>query len=245
MLKDDKKKQDNPTEEKPWESQFDDDRDDKGNLSRVAAKSKEKGNTYFAIILAVLLVLMIAFPIIAYTVHSSRANRPGLEDSKIVVKTADSEKSKSKSTVKKAKEASESQEAAESKAASESKAKADSEAASAKSASESAKAQAASEQAASEQAASEQAASQQQAAADSASQQAASESAASSSQSQAEASSSSSSSETAGGTYTLKQGEGLYRAAANNGMSLSELLALNPGLTANSSVAPGTALKVK
>jgi len=235
MLKDDKKKQDNPTEEKPWESQFDDDRDDKGNLSRVAAKSKEKGNTYFAIILAVLLVLMIAFPIIAYTVHSSRANRPGLEDSKIVVKTADSEKSKSKSTVKKAKEASESQEAAESKAASESKAKADSEAASAKSASESAKAQAASEQAAS----------QQQAAADSASQQAASESAASSSQSQAEASSSSSSSETAGGTYTLKQGEGLYRAAANNGMSLSELLALNPGLTANSSVAPGTALKVK
>ncbi|AST83594.1 LysM peptidoglycan-binding domain-containing protein [Latilactobacillus sakei] len=240
MLKDDKKKQDNPTEEKPWESQFDDDRDDKGNLSRVAAKSKEKGNTYFAIILAVLLVLMIAFPIIAYTVHSSRANRPGLEDSKIVVKTADSEKSKSKSTVKKAKEASESQEAAESKAASESKAKADSEAASAKSASESAKAQAASEQAASEQAAS-----QQQAAADSASQQAASESAASSSQSQAEASSSSSSSETAGGTYTLKQGEGLYRAAANNGMSLSELLALNPGLTASSSVAPGTALKVK
>ena len=240
MLKDDKKKQDNPTEEKPWESQFDDDRDDKGNLSRVAAKSKEKGNTYFAIILAVLLVLMIAFPIIAYTVHSSRANRPGLEDSKIVVKTADSEKSKSKSTVKKAKEASESQEAAESKAASESKAKADSEAASAKSASESAKAQAASEQAASQQQAS-----QQQAAADSASQQAASESAASSSQSQAEASSSSSSSETAGGTYTLKQGEGLYRAAANNGMSLSELLALNPGLTANSSVAPGTALKVK
>ncbi|WP_076645125.1 LysM peptidoglycan-binding domain-containing protein [Latilactobacillus sakei] len=235
MLKDDKKKQDNPTEEKPWESQFDDDRDDKGNLSRVAAKSKEKGNTYFAIILAVLLVLMIAFPIIAYTVHSSRANRPGLEDSKIVVKTADSEKSKSKSTAKKAKEASESQEAAESKAASESKAKADSEAASAKFASESAKAQAASEQAAS----------QQQAAADSASQQAASESAASSSQSQAEASSSSSSSETAGGTYTLKQGEGLYRAAANNGMSLSELLALNPGLTANSSVAPGTALKVK
>ncbi|WGI18294.1 LysM peptidoglycan-binding domain-containing protein [Latilactobacillus sakei] len=235
MLKDDKKKQDNPTEEKPWESQFDDDRDDKGNLSRVAAKSKEKGNTYFAIILAVLLVLMIAFPIIAYTVHSSRANRPGLEDSKIVVKTADSEKSKSKSTAKKAKEASESQEAAESKAASESKAKADSEAASAKSASESAKAQEASEQAAS----------QQQAAADSASQQAASESAASSSQSQAEASSSSSSSETAGGTYTLKQGEGLYRAAANNGMSLSELLALNPGLTANSSVAPGTALKVK
>ncbi|WEY49502.1 LysM peptidoglycan-binding domain-containing protein [Latilactobacillus sakei] len=233
MLKDDKKKQDNPTEEKPWESQFDDDRDDKGNLSRVAAKSKEKGNTYFAIILAVLLVLMIAFPIIAYTVHSSRANRPGLEDSKIVVKTADSEKSKSKSTAKKAKEASESQEAAESKAASESKAKADSEAASAKSASESAKAQAASEQAASEQ----------QATADSASQQAASESAASSSQ--AEASSSSSSSETAGGTYTLKQGEGLYRAAANNGMSLSELLALNPGLTANSSVAPGTALKVK
>ena len=56
---------------------------------------------------------------------------------------------------------------------------------------------------------------------------------------------SSSSSETTGGSYTLKAGEGLYRAAVNNGLTLDQLLALNPGLTANSQVAPGTALKVK
>ncbi|MDG2978623.1 LysM domain-containing protein [Latilactobacillus curvatus] len=220
MLKDDKKKLDNQTEDKPWESQFDDDRDDRGNLSRVASKSKEKGNTYFAIILGVLLVLMIAFPIIAYTIHSSRANRP-VESSKIVVNTSDSD-SASKKEAKKAKSASESA----AKAASESKAK-----------------QAESEKAASESQAAE------------SSKQAAEEAEKANSQSQAQADAqnssseetteSSSSSETTGGSYTLKAGEGLYRAAVNNGLTLDQLLALNPGLTANSQVAPGTALKVK
>lgn len=222
MLKDDKKKLDNQTEGKPWESQFDDDRDDRGNLSRVASKSKEKGNTYFAIILGVLLVLMIAFPIIAYTIHSSRANRP-VESSKIVVNTSDSDSaSASKKEAKKAKAASESA----AKAASESKAR-----------------QAESEKAASESQAAESSKQASQAAA-----QAASESqaqAATQNNSSEATAQSSSSSETTGGSYTLKAGEGLYRAAVNNGLTLNQLLALNPGLTANSQVAPGTVLKVK
>ena len=221
MLKDDKKKLDNQTEDKPWESQFDDDRDDRGNLSRVASKSKEKGNTYFAIILGVLLVLMIAFPIIAYTIHSSRANRP-VESSKIVVNTSDSD-SASKKEAKKAKSASDSA----TKAASESKAK---QAESEKAASESQAAES-SKQAAEE---AEKANSQSQAQAD-----------AQNSSSEETTTESSSSSETTGGSYTLKAGEGLYRAAVNNGLTLDQLLALNPGLTANSQVAPGTALKVK
>ncbi|WP_208422336.1 LysM peptidoglycan-binding domain-containing protein [Latilactobacillus fragifolii] len=220
MLKDDKKKLDNQTEGKPWESQFDDDRDDRGNLSRVASKSKEKGNTYFAIILGVLLVLMIAFPIIAYTIHSSRANRP-VESSKIVVNTSDSDSaSASKKEAKKAKAASESA----AKAASESKVR---QAESEKAASESQAAES-SKQAA-------QAASESQAQAQAATQNNSSEATAQSS----------SSSETTGGSYTLKAGEGLYRAAVNNGLTLNQLLALNPGLTANSQVAPGTVLKVK
>ncbi|KRM23787.1 LysM peptidoglycan-binding domain-containing protein [Latilactobacillus graminis] len=221
MLKDDKKKLDNQTEDKPWESQFDDDRDDRGNLSRVASKSKEKGNTYFAIILGVLLVLIIAFPIIAYTIHSSRANRP-VESSKIVVNSSDSDRT-SKQEAKKAKAASESA----AKAASASKAK-----------------QAEAKKAASE---SQLAASSQKAADDAA--KAASESqaqaAANAQSSSAVTAESSSSNETIGGTYTLKSGEGLYRAAVNNGLTLDQLLALNPGLTASSQVAPGTALRIK
>lgn len=221
MLKDDKKKTDNQTEDKPWETQFDDDRDAKGNLSRVASKSKEKGNTYFAIILGVLLVLMIAFPIIAYTVHSSRANKPVEESSKIVVDNTDS------SSAKKAAKKSQSISESKAKVASEDKAKAASES-------------------------SAKAASEQQAAADSSSQAAAEsqQAAASVSQAQADSASSSaaatsSSSESATGTYMLKSGEGLYRAAVNNGMTLDQLLALNPGLTASSSVAPGTQLNIK
>ncbi|MSD83195.1 LysM peptidoglycan-binding domain-containing protein [Lactobacillus curvatus] len=218
MLKDDKKKLDNQTEGKPWESQFDDDRDDRGNLSRVASKSKEKGNTYFAIILGVLLVLMIAFPIIAYTIHSSRANRP-VESSKIVVNTSDSDSaSASKKEAKKAKAASESA----AKAASESKAR-----------------QAESEKAASESQAAESSKQAAQAASESQAQ------AATQNNSSEATAQSSSSSETTGGSYTLKAGEGLYRAAVNNGLTLNQLLALNPGLTANSQVAPGTVLKVK
>lgn len=223
MLKDDKKKLDNQTEDKPWETQFDDDRDAKGNLSRVASKSKEKGNTYFAIILGVVLVLMIAFPIIAYTIHSSRANKP-VEDSKIVVDNTDSSSAaSSKKAAKQSQSISESKAkaASQAKVASESQAKADSQS----------QAAAAQSSQAAAQSSQDAAASQSQAAAQSSS--------------QAAAQSSSSESTTAGGTYTLKSGEGLYRAAVNNGMTLNELLALNPGLTANSSVAPGTQLKVK
>lgn len=226
MLKDDKKKLDNQTEGKPWESQFDDDRDDRGNLSRVASKSKEKGNTYFAIILGVLLVLMIAFPIIAYTIHSSRANRP-VESSKIVVNTSDSDSASASASKKEAKKV---------KAASESAAKA---------ASESKARQAESEKAASESQAAESSKQAAQAAAQAASESQAQAQAATQNNSSEATTQSSSSSETTGGSYTLKAGEGLYRAAVNNGLTLNQLLALNPGLTASSQVAPGTVLKVK
>lgn len=42
---------------------------------------------------------MIAFPIIAYTIHSSRANRP-VESSKIVVNTSDSDSASKKEAKK-------------------------------------------------------------------------------------------------------------------------------------------------
>lgn len=69
-----------------------------------------------------------------------------------------------------------------------------------------------------------------------------SSSAASSSVSESASSASSSSSDS---TYvTVQPGEGLYRVAANNGLSLQQLLTLN-GLSSSSQVAPGQQLKIK
>ncbi len=69
-------------------------------------------------------------------------------------------------------------------------------------------------------------------------------SSAASSSSTSTASSSSSSSSTATSTYTVQSGDNLYRIAANHGMTLSEIQALN-GMGSSITVTPGQVLKVK
>ena len=44
---------------------------------------------------------------------------------------------------------------------------------------------------------------------------------------------------------SVPAGQGLYRVAVNNGLTLDQLLQLNPGLTANSSISPGQQIRVK
>ena len=44
---------------------------------------------------------------------------------------------------------------------------------------------------------------------------------------------------------TVQAGQGLYRVATNNGLTVNELLNLNPGLTANSTLTPGQQIRVK
>ena len=71
-----------------------------------------------------------------------------------------------------------------------------------------------------------------------------SSSAAESSSSVSEESSSSSQSE--GSQYvTVAAGQGLYRIAVNNGLTVDQLVQLNPGLTPSSTVTPGQQLRVK
>lgn len=71
------------------------------------------------------------------------------------------------------------------------------------------------------------------------------------SSSQAESSSSvseesSSSSQSEGSQYvTVAAGQGLYRIAVNNGLTVDQLVQLNPGLTPSSTVTPGQQLRVK
>ncbi|MCZ2492560.1 SAG1386/EF1546 family surface-associated protein [Dellaglioa carnosa] len=67
-----------------------------------------------------------------------------------------------------------------------------------------------------------------------------SESASSASSSSESASSSSSNS-----SVTVEAGQGIYRIAVNNGLSIDQLLELNPGLTASSAISAGQQIRVK
>ncbi|WP_334116272.1 SAG1386/EF1546 family surface-associated protein [Ligilactobacillus sp.] len=56
----------------------------------------------------------------------------------------------------------------------------------------------------------------------------------------------SSSSQSEGAQYvTVAAGQGLYRIAVNNGLTVDQLVQLNPGLTPSSTVTPGQQLRVK
>lgn len=50
---------------------------------------------------------------------------------------------------------------------------------------------------------------------------------------------------TTGNTYTIKKNDSLYRIAANNKMTLNELLKLNPGMKITSVIQPGQTIKIK
>ncbi|KRN29441.1 lysM domain protein [Lactobacillus selangorensis] len=241
MNKDDKNKVDH-SQDKPWENQFDDDRNDKGDLSRVASHKREKHNSVFVWILTIILIAMIAFPVIYYLANQSQVNKPSKSaDSEVVVSSNNKKKAASRKAASKKRAASASESLKEAKAKSESKKKA----AAAASASKQ-EAEAASNSAAVAQSQQEAAASSSEAAASSSEAAASSSAAAASSASAASSSSSSSASasSTSGDYVTVQSGQGLYRTAVNNGITLQQLLELN-GLSADSTVAPGTQLRIK
>lgn len=209
-------------EKKPWENQFDNDLDQTGNVSRVATKSKQKGNTLFALLLILGLLLLVAIPIIGHMINEkSNNNAEKISITESRKNSLNNEKEASKSDSLSKKQASEEQAEKE---------------ASEKSASESAKQ--ASEEAAKK--ASEEAA----AAASSSVVQSSSSSSVQASSSSTPATNANQTESGSASYYTVKAGEGLYRAAVNSGISLQRLLELN-GLNENSTVTPGTRLRIK
>lgn len=60
---------------KPWNSHFEDDRDEHGNLSRVASKRQTHGNTFFLIILIIILLIAIIAAIGFSIYYSNHANQ--------------------------------------------------------------------------------------------------------------------------------------------------------------------------
>ena len=183
---------------KPWETLFDDDRDDQGNLSRVATKKKRQGSSKLTWILAILLILVVLAPIIYVKISGDQSrNGANLSNDRVVIQST-----KKSSKVSKSKKSSK--------------------------ASKASKTSVASSQAASTQPSQAPSVTSQQ-----------EEQTSASAQPSEQASSS-----TAGSSYTVQAGDNLYRIAVNHGMTLDELLQMN-GMSAGSSIAPGTVLKVK
>ena len=97
MAEKDKNQHDNADQEqhqgedanKPWETLFDDDRDDQGNLSRVATRKKRQGSSKLTWILAILLILAVLAPIIYYKVMDNQGSSGGnLSNDKVVIQSA-------------------------------------------------------------------------------------------------------------------------------------------------------------
>lgn len=196
---------------KPWETLFDDDRDDQGNLSRLATRKKHQGSSKFTWILAIILILLVLSPIVYFKVWGNQGSSgANLSNDKVVIQSA--KKASHRSKVKKSEKSS--------KAAKTSKKEASSQQPSTQQ-QETSKASKAS-------------------VASSASVQTQPSAAASA----ASTATPSQASTAAANSYTVKSGDNLYRIATNHGMTLDELLQLN-GLSANSSLTPGTVLKVK
>ena len=71
---------------KPWETLFDDDRDDQGNLSRVATKKKRQGSSKLTWILAILLILVVLAPIIYVKISGDQSrNGANLSNDRVVI----------------------------------------------------------------------------------------------------------------------------------------------------------------
>lgn len=226
--------------DKPWERQFDDDRDENGNFSRVANRKKHRGNTALYWGITAVLLLLILVPI-AVTVLGRNADKggPDYTNDKIVI---DSSRKSAKKVTKQASTAKSSQVTTESNSdKAQSADTTNSTAPADQSQADSQEAASSAEKAEADKQAQEQAAAASSKAAADAQAKAASESRA---KAESEAQASSSSDAGATGTYTVKAGDNLFRIAVNHGMSLSEFLQLN-GLSQGASIAPGQVLKVK
>ncbi|WP_338216069.1 SAG1386/EF1546 family surface-associated protein [Lacticaseibacillus salsurivasis] len=79
----------------PWNKQFEDDRDDEGNLSRVATRRKSHGTKVLQYVLWVLIALFVIVPV-TYNAIASNANNNGGSD-KIAVESKKSSSSKKSS----------------------------------------------------------------------------------------------------------------------------------------------------
>ena len=97
--KTDHKQPDDADKSQPWNKQFEDDRDDEGNLSRVATRKKSRGTRVLQYVLWGLIALFIIVPV-AYNAISSNSSNNNSND-KIAVSSSSKKSSSSTSSKKK------------------------------------------------------------------------------------------------------------------------------------------------
>lgn len=215
--------------DKPWENTFDSDTDESGHVSRAVSKGKQRGNHTLVAILVIVLIALMFIPVAMYFFqgdgNDSNLNNGQTEQS---VEKQDKDTTKKSSAKKKAstkKDSSKKKSSSSSKKKSSSKSNSDNGTVNENTDTDSSSNDSSNE------------AAQQSSASTGTSQQG--ESASTGTDSSATGQTSS---QTTASTYTVKQGEGWYRAAVNSGMSTEQLRALNPGV---STLSPGTQLRIK
>lgn len=80
----------------PWNKQFEDDRDDEGNLSRVATRRKSHGTKVLQYVLWVLIALFVIVPVTYNAIASNASNNGGSDKIAVESKKSSSSKKSSK-----------------------------------------------------------------------------------------------------------------------------------------------------
>jgi len=222
----DPKKDDHSSETKPWDQSFGDDRDDQGNLSRTKRHKQSHNNRLVTIILVAIIILIAVGSLIYGLARQSAMNKP--DNSMSVASERSSSvsqphrKKAAKSVSKKTASSSSEKKATATDANANSKVSESSSSKATSAVTTSSQTQQTSESATAKQPTTH------------------AKPAQSTSSQQATSSASGSSSKYA----TVGQGQGIYRVAVNNGISVERQKQLNGGLTGQT-LRPGQKLRVK
>lgn len=216
-------------EDKPWENSFENNRDEQGNYSRTAARKKVQGRTVLTTSLIAIFVVIILGTIALYFITQSTSTKQVESSSKIeVISSSSASKSASHHASIKEHEASSSTKSV--KVSSKAQALGSSQKAEiAKAQSEAVQAESSTKKLEHElehQAKKERALKHEHPTA-------------------SESRAATSSSMKAPGQYiTIRNGQGIFGIARDNGLTVNKLLQLNPGLTVRSTILPGQKLRV-
>ena len=228
----DPKKDDHSSETKPWDQSFGDDRDDQGNLSRTKRHKQSHNNRLVTIILVAIIILIAVGSLIYGLARQSAMNKPDNSMSVASERTSSVSQPHRKKAAKSVSKKSVSKKPASTSVSEKKTPAADANASSKVSEHSSAKATSAVTTSSQTQQTSEPA---------TAKQPTTHAKPAKSTASQHATSSTSGS----GSKYaTVGQGQGIYRVAVNNGISVERLKQLNGGLTGQT-LRPGQKLRVK
>lgn len=201
MNRDDRDSRGQVEDSKPWENQFEDERDDRGNYSRTANKRKNRNNTVLTTSLLIIFIVIILGTIGLYFLSQKTATKTVENDADSVEVVTSSEGKRKSSSTHKAKKATSKKEEKQATSTSAETTSSKSEASSSE--------------------------------------------VSSSSSVVSSSSAASSSSQEAKQYATVGQGQGIYRVATNNGLTVDQLIQLNPGLSTSSQLSPGQQVRIK